>query len=103
MERLLLLLVRAAVLDADARRKVKIGDRFLNAGDSGAEVRAFEAAGDGDHQLEVFAEDFVLRGSCSMWARAPRVAILPVELRKTVFSMASREARWESSRRTRTV
>ena len=43
-------------------RTVKIGDRFLHAGDSGAEVGAFEAAGDGDHQLEVFAEDFVLRG-----------------------------------------
>ena len=40
---------------------MEIGDGFLHAGDGGAEVGAFEAAGDGDHELQVFADDFVLR------------------------------------------
>src|ERR1700684_2118149 len=62
MERWLLFLPGAAVLDAHARGKVEIGDGFLDAGDGGAEVGAFEAAGDSDELLKVFAEDFVLRG-----------------------------------------
>ena len=40
---------------------MEIGDGFLDVGDGGAEVGAFEAAGDGDHVLQIFAEDFVLR------------------------------------------
>ena len=69
----------------------------------GAEVGAFEAAGDGDHLLEVFAEDFVLRRELlDVGERAEGGHFAGAEL-KTVFSMASSEARASRRRRTRTV
>ena len=43
-ERLLLLLVRAAVLDANRRRQLQVGDRLLHRRDAGAQVDALRAA-----------------------------------------------------------
>jgi len=67
------------------RRKVKIGDRFLKpraiSGSRGQSLRAPVTATISWR----FAEDFVCGGSLLDVGGAPRVAILPVELRKTVF------------------
>ena len=62
LERLLLFLILAAVLDADAGRHIGLGDGLLHLGHAVAEIHAFEAGGDGDIALQVFAPDFGLTG-----------------------------------------
>ncbi len=72
VEGLLLLLVGAAVLDADGGGRCRPSTVALDLGDGGAEVGAFEAAGDDDELLEIFAEDLVLRRQLGDLWRASR-------------------------------
>ena len=55
MERPLLLLVLAAVLDADRRRQIQAGDRSLGRCHAGAEVDPFEPRRHGDVPLQILA------------------------------------------------
>jgi len=83
---LLLFLILAAVLDADAGRHIGLGDGLLHLGHAVAEIHAFEAGGDGDIALQVLAPDFGFGpGISTTLAREPRVAVLPVELTRSVF------------------
>ena len=63
VKRTLLLGEGAAVLDANRRRQVKVGDRALDGGDAGAEVDPLEPRRDRDVALQVFAADFSLAGN----------------------------------------
>ena len=54
--------IGAAVLHADRRRQVQVGDRLLHGGDAGAQIDAFEARGHLDVALQVLAPDFGLAG-----------------------------------------
>src|ERR1700687_6503824 len=62
MERFLLLLVQATILDADGRRQMEIIDSLLNGGDAAAKIRALQASGDLNYTLKVFAPNFRLSG-----------------------------------------
>ena len=77
----------------------EVGDGLLDLRHGAAEVGAFEAPGDGDEPLQVFAADLVLRRKLlRSLAREPSVAVWPVLLLKTVFWMASSEARVSSAK-----
>ena len=49
-------------MNPHAGRQVQRGDRSLHALDAGAEIGAFEAAGDGDVALQIFAANLLLAG-----------------------------------------
>ncbi len=74
-ERLLLFRVSAAVDHANRRRHVQVAHRLLHRLHAFAEADAFEAAGDGDVALQIFAADFGLAGfvlKCRPASRASR-------------------------------
>ena len=72
---------------------MQAGHGLPDLGHGAAEVGAFKMSGNDDELLQVFAEDFVLRRHCWMSASEPRLAVCPEALLKTVFWMASSEAR----------
>ena len=59
-ERFLLLLIGAAVFDADGRRQLQIGDGLLHGGDAGPHIDAFEACRHLDQPLKVLAANLDL-------------------------------------------
>ena len=60
MERFLLLLVQATVLDADGRGQMQIVDSLLNGSDATAKIRALQPSGDLNNTLKIFAPNFRL-------------------------------------------
>jgi len=60
----LLLFVGAAVFDAHRGGQMEAFDGLANTCHGAAQVRAFEAAGDHDQPLQVFAANLILRGNC---------------------------------------
>ena len=61
-ERFLLFLVGAAVLDANRRRQLQVGDGFLHGRDAGAQVHAFQARRHFHIALQIVAKNLGLAG-----------------------------------------
>src|SRR6267143_3765515 len=60
VKRFLLLLVQATVLDADGRWQMQVVDSLLNGSNAAAKVRSFQARGDLNKTLKIFAPNFRL-------------------------------------------
>ena len=103
-ERFLLFPIRAAVLHANGRRQLQIGDGFLHRRDAGAEIHAFQPRGHFDLALQILAAHFGL--ARKLFDRGQRIRAWPfrrTSSRASVLLIASSDARSDAGKRTRSV
>ena len=101
-ERLLLLLIGAAVFDANRRRQLQLGDCLLHRGHARPHIHALEAGRHFDEPLQIFAADLRLaRKLLDRGDSEPSVAVPPDELTSIVLLIASSDARADAGKRTR--